>query len=82
MGMPLPIDYVGWLGAVALVAAYWLVSTRRVIGDSGKYQLLNLIGSTLVLINSLAYGAYPSVAVNGLWIAIGVYALAGRSARV
>ncbi len=80
-GMHSPINYLGWLGAAALVAAYWLVSTRKTTGDATRYQVLNLIGSVLVLINSLYYGAYPSVAVNGVWVAIGVYALTGRSAR-
>jgi hypothetical protein len=80
--MPVPIDYLGWLGAAALVAAYWLVSTRKTTGDSTRYQVLNLIGGALVLINSLYYGAYPSVAVNGLWVAIGAYALAARSRTV
>jgi predicted membrane protein len=80
--MPLPIDYLGWLGAAALVTAYWLVSTRKTTGDSTRYQVLNLIGGALVLINSLYYGAYPSVAVNGLWVAIGASALAARSRKV
>jgi hypothetical protein len=79
--MPLLIDYLGWLGAAALVTAYWLVSTRKTTGDSTRYQVLNLLGGALVLINSLYYGAYPSVAVNGLWVAIGAYALAARSRR-
>jgi hypothetical protein len=80
--MSVAIDYFGWLGAAALVAAYWLVSTRKTSGDSTRYQVLNLIGGALVLINSLYYGAYPSVAVNSLWVAIGAYALAARSRTV
>jgi hypothetical protein len=80
--MPVAIDYLGWLGAAALVAAYWLVSTRKTSGDATGYQVLNLIGGALVLINSLYYGAYPSVAVNSLWVAIGAYALAVRSRKV
>ena len=80
--MPLPIDYLGWLGAAALVAAYWLVSTRKTTGDSTRYQVLNLIGGALVLINSLYYGAYPSVAVNSLWVAIGLYSLTARSGKL
>jgi hypothetical protein len=80
--MSFALDSLGWIGAAALVAAYWLVSTRKTSGDSTRYQMLNLIGSVLVLVNSLYYGAYPSVAVNGLWVAIGVYSLSGRAARL
>jgi uncharacterized membrane protein YedE/YeeE len=69
------IDVFGWIGAAALLVAYWMVSTRRADGTAMSYQSLNLIGSVLVLVNSLYYGAYPSVAVNGVWIVIGAYAI-------
>jgi hypothetical protein len=79
--MPLLVDVLGWAGAVALLSAYWLVSTRRTDGASLWYQLLNLLGAVLVLANSLYYGAYPSVAVNAVWILIGLYAIALASSR-
>ena len=69
------IGLVGWIGAAALLTAYWMVSTRRADGASTLYQALNLIGSVLVLLNSFYYGAYPSVVVNGVWIVIGLYAM-------
>ena len=75
------IDLLGWFGAAALLSAYWMVSTRRTEGAAMSYQALNLIGSVLVLMNSLYYGAYPSVAVNGVWIVIGVYAMSTVSRR-
>lgn len=77
------INVLGWVGAGVLVFAYWLVSTQKTIGDSTLYQLMNVLGAALVLTNSLYFGAYPSVAVNAVWIVIGAYALAkarGRSA--
>jgi hypothetical protein len=75
------IDLLGWIGAAALLSAYWMVSTRRTDGAAMSYQTLNLFGSVLVLLNSLYYGAYPSVAVNGVWIVIGVYAINTASRR-
>jgi hypothetical protein len=69
------IEIGGWIGTAALLLAYGLVSTRRLEGDSVPYQVLNLIGGTLVLINSFYHGAMPSVAVNVFWIAIGLFAL-------
>ncbi len=74
--MTLAINVLGWLGVAALLCAYWLVSTQKTMGDSRTYQGMNLLGATLVLANSLYYGAYPSVGVNAAWIAIGAYALA------
>lgn len=74
--MTIAIDVLGWIGAGALLAAYWLVSTRRTAGNSWIYQGMNFLGAMLVLVNSLYYGAYPSVGVNAAWLAIGVYSLA------
>jgi hypothetical protein len=74
--MTFAINVLGWIGVAALLAAYWLVSTQRAGGDSKTYQGLNLFGAALVLVNSLYYGAFPSVGVNAAWIAIGGYTLA------
>jgi hypothetical protein len=79
--MTFVIDVLGWIGAAALLSAYWLVSTQTARGDSRTYQGMNLLGATLVLVNSLYYGAYPSVGVNAAWIAIGTYALARHSPK-
>jgi hypothetical protein len=74
--MAFAINVLGWIGAAGLLSAYWLVSTHRAAGSSRTYQGMNLLGATLVLVNSLYYGAYPSVGVNAAWIVIGAYALA------
>ena len=76
--MTIAINVLGWVGVVALLSAYWLVSTQKTTGDSRMYQGMNLLGAILVLVNSSYYGAYPSVGVNAAWIAIGVYTLATR----
>ncbi len=73
------IDILGWMGAAAVVVAYALVSTKRVSGDSTAYQLLNLVGSIFLIINTVHYGAYPSTLVNVVWLGIAVYAIATYS---
>lgn len=75
MNWELLIEIGGWIGTAALLLAYGLVSTRRLAGDSVPYQALNLVGGTLVLVNSYYHGAMPSVAVNVFWVAIGLFAL-------
>ena len=75
MQMNLLSDIVGWIGAACLVGAYALVSTRKLEGDSIAYQLLNLLGGLFVIVNSLHYGAYPSVGVNVVWIGIALFAI-------
>jgi hypothetical protein len=69
------IDLMGWIGAVLLLLAYALVSSRRLAGDSVRFQLLNLSGGLLLAANSAYHGALPSVAVNAVWIVIGLAAL-------
>jgi len=69
------IDILGWIGAIALLAAYVLISAKKVEGDSTNYQLLNLVGSFFLILNTLYYGAYPSSFLNLFWIAVALYAL-------
>ncbi len=69
------IDILGWIGAIALLVAYALISARRVEGDSTGYELLNLVGGVLLMLNTLYYGAYPSSFLNLFWIAVALYAL-------
>ncbi len=75
------IDIAGWIGAILLLLAYALVSSRRLAGDSVRFQLLNLSGGLLLAVNSGYHGALPSVAVNVIWIVIGLAALVGARRR-
>ncbi len=75
------VDVIGWLGAASLLAAYALVSTKKLEGNSIAYQLLNLAGGIFLVINSSYYGAYPSVAVNVVWIGIAIYAMTSVARR-
>ena len=69
------IDTAGWLGAAALLLGYGLVSAGRLAGGSTGFQLLNLGGAAGLLANGVHHGAWPSAALNGVWLAIGVLAL-------
>ena len=71
----LVLNIVGWVGVALLLAAYYLVSTRRLAGDSATYQWLNIAGAAMLITNSLYFGAYPSVGVNVAWIGIAFFAL-------
>ena len=73
--MGITIDILGWLGALILVAAYVLVSYGSASGRSSIYQILNVIGSVLLVVNTAWHHAWPSSAVNVLWVAIGIGAL-------
>lgn len=64
------MDIIGWIGAALVLSAFFLVSTRRLIGDSRRFQWLNLIGGVGLLTNTIYYRAYPSSLVNVVWILI------------
>lgn len=65
------IDLLGWLGAGGLLLAYGLVSSGRLAGKGATFQSINLIGAGLLAINTAYYGAWPSTALNVVWIGIG-----------
>ena len=78
--MKLFVDIVGWFGAVSILAAYGLLSFGRLPGHSRFYHLLNVLGAAGLIINSGWNAAYPSAALNLIWMAIGLYGIA-RSAK-
>ncbi len=67
------IDSIGWIGSLMLIAGYWLNSKGKIDAQSISYQLLNVIGSVLLIVNTIYYGAYPSSAVNIIWVFIGIF---------
>jgi len=71
-------DAIGWVGAVALLIAYGMVSFKRLDGDSAAFQLLNISGSILLAANTIFYGSYPSTFVNLIWAGIAVFSIAAR----
>ena len=74
--MHLLIELVGWSGALLILVAYALLSTGRLEGRSRSYQWLNLIGSFGFVVNSGFNGAWPSAALNVVWMGIGIATLA------
>ncbi|MCS6820163.1 MAG: hypothetical protein NZ522_09455 [Chitinophagales bacterium] len=72
------IDFTGWAGAVLVLYAYFMVSTRRVAGNSLHYQAANILGAVFLMINTYFHQAYPSTIVNLIWIGIGIYSLLNK----
>jgi hypothetical protein len=73
--MNLLVEIIGWLGAALVLAAYGLLSARRLSSHSSAYQVLNVAGAVGLVINAGWNGAIPSAAVNVIWLGIGVHAL-------
>lgn len=69
------IDLLGWIGTVLYLIAYFLVSIKKVEGDSLPYQAMNITAGVLLVINTFYWRAYPSLGLNAAWIGIGLITL-------
>jgi len=65
----------GWGGSLCVLTAYWMLSTHRLVSGSALYQVLNVIGSICLVINTFFFHAYPSTFVNIVWLIIAIFAL-------
>ena len=71
--MDILVQVLGSIGAIALLISYVLISKKRVKGDSFTYQILNLTGSILLMVNGFYFGAYPSGVLNIIWGSVASY---------
>ena len=74
-------EIIGWTAAVMMLSAYVLLTTGRLRSLAPAYQWLNVLSGAGFIVNSGWNGAYPSAALNLIWMAIGLYGLF-RGARV
>lgn len=69
------LDAAGWAGAGALLLAYALISRDPGASAGHRYLVLNLTGATGLAINGIARAAWPSAALNLLWLALALTSL-------
>lgn len=67
------ITLLGWLGAAASIAAYYLVSSKRFAPDSLRYHSLNVTSCVLLATACASTGAWPSFLTNTIFIAVGAH---------
>jgi hypothetical protein len=70
----------GWVAALLILGAYSLLSFGKILPSSWVYQVMNIVGAAGFIINCAYNNAWPSVALNVVWMGIAVYALR-RNAR-
>ena len=75
------IAVVGWVATVLILGAYWLLSIGKFDQHSRLYQWMNIIGALGFVINCTWNHALPSVALNVVWMLIGIYSLARNRRR-
>lgn len=68
-------EALGWIGSLLYVIAYLLLTLKKLQSDSPYYHLLNILGATGLIINAFHWRDFPSLAVNIVWLGIGVIAI-------
>jgi len=69
-------DTIGIFGVILLLIAYYFLNTSRMSALSLTYQLLNLIGSTMILFSLLFAWNLSAFVIESSWIfisGIGIY---------
>jgi hypothetical protein len=69
------VDFSGWAAAALILGAYALLSFGKIQARAPVYQWMNIVGAVGFIVNCSANGAWPSVALNMVWLVIGFYAL-------
>ncbi|MBU0569709.1 hypothetical protein KKB40_02925 [Patescibacteria group bacterium] len=72
--MSLP-NIVGWVGTFLIVLAYYLISSKKVTGNSRNYQLLNFFGALGIIVNTYTQKAWPAMTLNIIWAFIAIKTL-------
>lgn len=73
--MKLTVDILGWIASVLIVGSYLLNIKGKWTAQMKPYIWCNLIGGIFFVANTFYYGAYPSGAVNVIWVIIAVIGL-------
>lgn len=69
------VEIVGWIGSVLIVGSYFLNIQGKLDAKDIRYIWANLVGGFCFIINTYAHQAYPSVAVNIIWVLIALFAI-------
>jgi hypothetical protein len=76
-------EIVGWFGAGLILLAYLLAAHGRWPATGWQSAAVNLVAGVCLAVNGLYHGAFPSVALNSVWAAIGLATLVrARSATL
>lgn len=73
--MELLINVLGWIGSIAVLAAYGLNSYQKMRSDSIAFYTLNIVGGILLIIYSTYKGAFANTFINVVWVIVAIPAL-------
>ncbi len=68
-------QWIGFVGMLFIVVAYFLLQTQKYTIESLNFQLLNLIGAVLLFISLLVHFNLGSFIIEVFWIIITLYGI-------
>ncbi|HKS88852.1 MAG TPA: hypothetical protein VJR70_05375 [Stellaceae bacterium] len=74
-------DIVGIVGASVLITAYFANQQRWLSSEDWRFPLANLLGALLILVSLLFEWNFPSVVIEGFWIAVSLWGIARSLGR-
>jgi len=77
----LTLTVFAWLGTIAILAAYFLVSYEKVSSTGFWYQAMNIFAGVSLTAYGVLRRTWPTVALNSAWLLIGLAALLGARRR-
>jgi len=72
------IEAIGWAGVIFYVFSYFLLSTGKLKANSYLFHVLNVLGAIGLIIDSGYEDDRPNLAVNSIWLLIGLFAMGKR----
>ncbi|WP_062060870.1 CBU_0592 family membrane protein [Aquimarina longa] len=66
---------IGWIGAIAYVVAYLLLSLGVLKSERKSFHVLNALGALCLIINAMPVNDYPTIAVNVVWGLIAILSI-------
>lgn len=69
------IEYLGWYGAAAMIAAYALYAFGVLPADSIWYHFLNLTGALGIITVSIYRKVWQPAVLSVMWVGVATYAL-------
>lgn len=71
----------GWVGTLAYLLAYFLLSVNKINARQLIYHALNAVGAIGLTVNALHYADLPNVVVNLVWGLIAIIAFIALSRK-
>jgi hypothetical protein len=65
-------------GAAAILFAFWALQTKRMVAEQASYQLINLIGASLLASASFMTESWSFLVLNTVWALVALWALIRR----